>query len=221
MAALAVVKIFAAERPPVVVTRAAARCVLWRKVHRGQRRRDLSPASRARFYRVAARAVHRLQMLRVRESGRVSLCPVRSFLRTSRLMARAARRHRVARARRVTLETAIVRARARRNRKTCAAAIYFMTARAIRLRLVLRMVESRGKSLQPRKAFDARRRVTNRANRRFIAFVKLLFVTARARDVSHIFNGRRIIRANVTNQARQASVRRVRVFETRKVGLRV
>jgi len=135
-------------------------------------------------------------------------------------MARAARRHLVARVRRVALKTAVVRARARRNRKTGAAAICFMTARAIRLRLVLRMVEPRAESLQPRKALDARRRVTNRANRRFIALVKLLFVTARARDVSHIFKGRRIIRADVTNQARQASVRRVRVFEPRKVGLR-
>src|SRR5215213_8859106 len=213
MTAFAVAKVIAAEGFLIIMTGGAARRAARRKVHRRERRRDLSPASRACLYRMTARAVHRLQMPVMRERGRVSLCPYGSFLRASRLVTGSARRHHVSRIRRVTLKTAVVRVRARRNREPDAAARLFMTARAVRLALVFRMVEPRVKALQPGKTLDARRCVTNRANRVFIAFVKLLFMTARARNMSHISDRRRIVRPRVTNQTRQATVRRVRVFE--------
>ena len=146
MTAPAVLEIVAAERALVVVTRGAARRAFGRKMHRRQGRRDLPPASRAGFDRVAARAVHRLQVPRVRKRRPVSRRRTGRARRRSRLMTRSARRQNVAGIRRVALKTARVRARARRDRKTDAAARRLMTARAVRLPHMLRVVEPRVKT---------------------------------------------------------------------------
>lgn len=220
MTASAVLKIVAAECALVVVTRGAARRVAGRKMHRRERRRDLPPARRARFDHMTARAAHRLQMPRVRERrGRVSLCPFGRARRRSGLMTGSARRQRGRGIRRVTLKTARVRVCARRDRKPDAAR-RLMTARAVRLADVFRVIEPRAEAFQPRKTLDAGRRVADRAERRTVAFGKLLFVTARARDMPHKFRRRRIIAARVADEARQTAVRRVRMFEARKIGLR-
>ena len=99
------------------------------------------------------------------ERGRVSPGPFRSARRSSGLVTRRARRQLVRGIRRVTLKTTRVRICARRNRKADAAARRFMTARAVRLPQMFGVVEARVKTFQTGKTLDARRRVTNRANR--------------------------------------------------------
>ena len=207
MTTLAVGKVVAAERPLVVMTGGAARRIARRKMHRGQRRRDLFSASRTGSDRVTARAVHRLQMFRMRERGRISLRPFRGAAQPSGLMTGSARSHRITRTSRVTLKTAGVRACSRRNRKSDAAAGCFVTGRAVRPQM-FGVVKPRVKTPQRRKTFDARRCMTDRADRMRV-IGKLLRMAARARRMTGKSRSRRIVVAPVTDETRQPVMDRV------------
>lgn len=130
-------------------------------------------------------------------------------------MASAARSHLIARVSRVTLKTARVRVCARRNRKTDAAAIRFMTGRAIGAQ-VFGMIETRAETFQSGKTLDARRRMTDRAERMRIVG-KLLRVTTRTRLMSGKSRSRRIIIAPVTDETRQPRVHRIGMLKSRKI----
>lgn len=212
MAAPAIAEIFA-ERAFFVMTAGTGLRARRSEVHRGERRRNLSSERHSGSNRVTRRAVHRARVRRVTEIYRVGFDEIRAVVRSARLVTRSARAEisfARLRLRRVTPVTGRMRVKSGRFTESDAAPRRFMTRRAIRL-AVYGVLEPDVKTSETRKRFNARRRMADLADRMLISGGELLFVAARAGQMTGVARDGRIVVLLVAEQARKSLMLRLRV----------